>query len=248
MRFIDSHVHLSEYGDQTAWAAFARSSETALLSSGVNQSTSLATLDLARQGNRGPVVKAFVGVHPSETGDGSDLSWFAEALKDATGAGELGLDPKYPGLSTKGGQKTLFTRQLEEVERSGKPVQVHSRGAEKLCLETLGSYRLDAVLMHWFEGEAELGEVQNRGYYVSFGPALLYSKRLQRMAARLDPGRALVESDGPVTFRALGGAGGPQLVPSVVFKLAELWGTSFADAQAITLNSGLSYLGTSGKT
>lgn len=205
----------------------------------------MATLEIAM---REPVlVKAFLGVHPSEAEAGDDLGWFEGALHEATGAGELGLDPKYSEVSPKSSQMTAFVRQLEAVEKARKPVQVHSRGAERECLEVLSSYDVKSVLMHWFQGEAEQREADDRGYFVSFGPALLHSKRLQRMAISLNPAFVLAESDGPVTFVSLGGAGGPSLIPTVVFALAELWKQTFSEVEERLLWNGLSYLGISGK-
>lgn len=206
----------------------------------------MATLEIA--GCEPNSVRAFVGVHPSEAEVGDDLEWFEEALFEATGAGELGLDPRYSEASPKSLQMTTLVRQLEVVEKAEKPVQVHSRGAEKECFEVLSSYSVRPVLLHWFQGEAELREADDRGYFVSFGPALLHSKRLERMASSLDPARVLTESDGPVTFRPLGGAGGPSLIPTVVFKLAELWKLTFSEAEGRLLQNGLGYLGVSGKT
>ena len=246
MRLIDSHLHLCEYREHFPCLNLARSSETLLLSSAVDRASSMATLEIAR---REPgLVKAFLGVHPSEAEAGADLGWFEEALHEATGAGELGLDPKYSEISPKSPQMITFVRQLEAVEKAGKPVQVHSRGAEKECLEVLSTYDVRPVLLHWFQGEAEQKEANDRGYFVSFGPALLHSKRLQRMASDLDPSRVLAESDGPVTFSPLGGAGGPSLIPTVVFALAELWKQTFLEAEAHLLRNGLGYLGISGKT
>ncbi len=246
MRFIDSHVHLCEYGNHLSSLGLARYSETLLLSAGIDKATSLTTLEIAKSEPK--LVKAFVGTHPSEAQAGTDLEWFVSALREAAGAGEIGLDPKYSEVAPDSPQMSLFTGQLVAVERAGKPVQVHSRGAEKTCLETLTSYRVGPVLMHWFQGEAELREVGDRGYFTSFGPALLHSKRLQRMASRLGPDRVLTESDGPVTFGPLDGAGGPSLIPTVVFKLAELWKMTFSEAEERLLRNGLSYLGSSGKT
>jgi len=246
VRFIDSHVHLCEYPDHIPSLNLARSLEMMLLSSGVNQVSSMRTLEIAR--DEPSLVRAFLGVHPSKAERGDSLEWFEVALREATGAGELGLDPKYSEISPKSPQMTTFTRQLEAVERAGKPVQVHSRGAEKQCLEALSSYGVERVLLHWFQGEADLKEAEDRGYFVSFGPALLHSKRLQRMASSLDPAFVLAESDGPVAFTSLGEAGGPSIVPTVVFKLAELWKMSFSEAEERLLRSGLGYLDISGKT
>ncbi|MGD0395346.1 MAG: TatD family hydrolase [Nitrososphaerales archaeon] len=246
MRFIDSHLHLCEYGCHLPSLNLARVSGTMLLSSAIDRASSMATLEIARSEHG--LVKAFLGVHPSEAEAGDDLGWFEGALHEATGAGELGLDPKYSEVSPKSPQMTAFVRQLEAVEKAGKPVQVHSRGAEKECLEVLSTYDVKPVLLHWFQGEAEQKEANDRGYFVSFGPAFLHSKRLQRMASSVDPALVLTESDGPVTFAPLGGAGGPSLIPTVVFALAELWRQTFQDAEERLLRNGLSYLDVSGKT
>jgi len=219
--------------------------ETLLLSAGVDRGTSVSTLSAARAhpGN----LKAFVGVHPSEAAKESEFSWLESAVNRATGVGEIGLDPRYSPVGPRTPQMKAFETQLGAAEKAAKPVQVHSRGAEKGCLDVLPGYRISSVLMHWFQGEEYLGEVQGRGYFVSFGPALLYSKKLQRMASSLVRSRALTESDGPVPYEPLGGAHGPSLIPSVVFKLAELWHVSFEEASEFMVRNGLEYLGKSGK-
>jgi TatD DNase family protein len=84
--------------------------------------------------------------------------------------------------------------------------------------------------MHWFEGEDSVARVLSGERFVSFGPAILYSKKLLRIAKRCPPEVVLAESDGPVAFAALGGAEGPGLIPSVAFKLAEAWGKSLDEA------------------
>ena len=96
-----------------------------------------------------------------------------------------------------------------------------------MCLDVLEGYTLGASLMHWFEGEDCVSRVIARERFVSFGPAILYSKKLQKIADRCPPEFVLAESDGPVAFAALGGAEGPGLIPSVAFKLGEVWGKSF---------------------
>jgi TatD DNase family protein len=217
-----------------------------LLTSGIDKATSLESIDIAKNGR--DLVKPFVGTHPSEARESANYDWFEGALREATGAGEIGLDPRYSEVTAGSTQRAVFVRQLEVAESLGKPIQVHSRGAEKQCLEILTSCRLDRVLMHWFESEADLKEVGDKGYFVSFGPALVNSKKLRRMASSLGTGHILTESDGPVTFRPLGGAGGPSLIPTVVFALAELWRVTFPEAEERVMRNGLSYLKMSGKT
>jgi TatD DNase family protein len=122
-----------------------------------------------------------------------------------------------------------FLDQLAIAEKLGKPLEVHSRGSEKACVAALTTFRLRSVLMHWFEGEDSLREVASRGYLVSVGPAILYSKKIRRIAASVPGDSVLTESDGPVAYNALGGRSGPSLIPSVLFGLAETRGVSFEE-------------------
>ncbi len=186
-------------------------------------------------------LRAFVGVHPSEAEREPDVGWLEAEVRRATGVGEIGLDPKY-NAADRSAQVGLFRKQLAVAEKAKKPVQVHTRGAERESLDILSSFRLKAVLLHWFQGEELLGEANDSGSYVSFGPALLVSKKLQRMAASWDTTRLLVESDGPVSFSALGGASGPWLIPSVVFKLAEVLGRPNEDTARIVRDNTLAFL------
>ncbi len=239
MRFADSHLHLD---GRTASQAVPLAVETGtlLLTCGVNRESSERGLDL--QAAHPDVVKAFVGVHPSEAEKAGDTKWLKEALSVAKGLGEVGLDPKYSPVASGGAQARVFLSQLEAAEAMRRPVQVHSRGAERECLDALKSHRLGGVLMHWFQDGERLREVTEEGYFVSFGPSLIYSKRLQRLASRCDRTLTLTETDSPVPFGPLGGSNGPSLIPSVVFKLAELWRTPFEDARAAVAENAARYL------
>ena len=244
MRFVDSHLHLQE-NDSAVVVPNAEGTDTLLLSCGVDRRTSGFAVRLAKAA---PIrVRAFIGVHPSEAEKDPDPEWVGDLLKEATGLGEVGLDPTYPGFETDGAQARAFRSQLEAAERSAKPLQIHSRGAESKVLETIAGFGVKTVLMHWFQSETVLPAVIEAGYFVSFGPAILYSKRLQRMAIRSGPGQVLTETDSPVHYSPLGGVRGPSLVPSVVFKLAELWGESFEEARETIRGSAIRFLGGSEK-
>jgi len=243
VRFVDSHLHMEGDGAREA-LALAQASGILLLSCGVDRKSSSACLRLASANQS---VMAFVGVHPSEVSKERSTAWVRRALETATGVGEVGLDPKYSPVGQKSAQLKAFTSQLAEAARAGKPVQVHSRGAEEECLDALASAGLKRVLMHWFQAEESLPRVLDSGYFVSFGPSFIYSKRLQRMAARCDPSQVLPETDFPVGFGPLGGARGPLLVPSVVFRLSEVWGMPFEEARMTTCRNVMRFVGSSEK-
>ena len=244
MRFVDSHLHLYE-AEASDQVALAKATQTLLVVCSEDRQTSTAALSQAEAYPE--TVKAFVGVHPSEALKVTSLSWLKQDSRRASGIGEIGLDPKYSDKGPGSAQMKAFLAQLQTVQAARKPVQVHSRDAERECLDALRGFTLGNVLMHWFQGEALLQEVVERGYFVSFGPSLLYSKKLQRMAQRPPRNQVLTETDSPVPFGPLGGVHGPSLVPSVVFKLSELWGQGFDDTRATLTGNAIRFLGLSEK-
>jgi TatD DNase family protein len=217
----------------------SEANQTLLVTCGVDRKTSQEALELAEK-YPGQVM-AFVGIHPSEAKK-EGTRWLHIALAKATGLGEVGLDPTYSSVGPRGTQMKVILDELELAQNLRKPVQIHSREAETAALDVLGGFELPRVLMHWLESEQALPHALERGYFVSYGPALLYSKRLQRMAARTPPTQVLTETDSPVPYRPLG-AKGPSLVPSVVFRLAGLWGVRFDEAREVLLANALRFLG-----
>src|SRR5690606_27396703 len=74
-------------------------------------------------------------------------------------------------------QQTLFRKQIELAQEVQLPIVVHSRGAEKECLEVLKDYMLKKikVLFHSFTGGVEIAkEIYKRGYFISFNGILTY--------------------------------------------------------------------------
>jgi len=244
VRFVDSHLHLNDTEAGTL-VALSEATQTLLVTCSEDQKTSSAAL---RQAEAYPeTVRAFVGVHPSEALKTTSLTWLEHDSRRASGIGEIGLDPKYSDKGPGSAQMNAFVAQLEIAQAARKPIQVHSREAERECLDALGGFTLGTILMHWYQGEGLLQEVTEKGYYTSFGPSLLYSKKLQRMALRTSHDRVLTETDSPVPFGPLGGVHGPTLLPSVVFKLSELWGQRFEETRAVLIDNALGFLGASEK-
>ena len=93
MRFIDSHLHLSDSPDPAGLLAYARESDSVYFAVSTSRSNSIITLKYAEENS--DRVKAFVGVHPSEAEREGDEGWLAGALEAAAGVGEIGLDPSY---------------------------------------------------------------------------------------------------------------------------------------------------------
>ncbi len=233
MGLIDAHLHLSATNGAEEVVAMSRALGMRLFSTSTDLMESISNLEL-RDANP-ETVSCFAGVHPSKVSTTPFTEELIPLIERADGVGEVGLDPKYSEIEAGSAQYRSFFAQLEACERKGKPVQVHSRGAERQVLDALASFRVKSVLLHWFEGEDFLSEASSRRYFISLGPALLYSRRLKRIAQRYPHEVVLTESDSPVAYKPLGeSARGPALIASVVFALAELWGSDYGETESRT--------------
>jgi TatD DNase family protein len=153
------------------------------------------------------LVFAAVGVHPWNVQTISDEE--VEAVvklaeenrnnKALVAIGEVGLDSKYIQVWER--QLKVFDTMLRLAERLDLPVCVHSRGAVEQVVDLLPSYRVKRVLLHWFSGSLSvLDRAVDRGYYVSEGPAVVYSSVIRDIVRRVPLTNLLTETDGPTRY------------------------------------------------
>jgi TatD DNase family protein len=90
---------------------------------------------------------------------------------------------------------------LNLAEDTKKPVSIHSRKAMDDVLETMRSFSIEGVLLHWFTGNVkQLEKSMDMGFYVSFGPSLIYCNDKKKLLKSTDRDKILVETDGPVRY------------------------------------------------
>jgi len=233
---VDAHAHLNE-NSLSNFVDFMVQSALGLqvISNSVDFESSVRNIDLSkRNGNIIP----FVGIHPeifSGIGESSIATESVDSMVESLmtvvpsccGIGEIGLDPKYAHDSE---QEYLFKLLLGISEKTGLPVSIHNRDSVSRVLDFLSTFNLKGgVLLHWFAGsEKELAQIQDRGTYVSFGPSLLFSKRIERIFEKSELDLILSETDSPTSFSSINeGRGTPILVPSVVFKMSLIKNVGF---------------------
>ncbi len=127
-----------------------------------------------------------------------------------------------------------------------KPVSIHSRKTLDEIYEILPSYSLKGVLIHWFDGnKKQLKQSMDNGFFVSFGPVMVYSKDKQVLLSKSNTEKILVETDGPVRFSKCFGFKPTQIsfIPSVVFCAAKILRQSYDDFSEILEKNSSSYLG-----
>jgi TatD DNase family protein len=231
---VDAHLHLADpaYSGRVEIVLedAVRNGVNKLLSNAVDYDTSIRTIELAKQ-HEGTVLAA-IGLHPSTVVNNpkEDLDKFETLLSSSrpyvNAIGEIGLDGKYTEdeLKTKS-QKEVLRFFLGVAEKNRLPAVIHSRLATEQVFDELSRFSPPSVLLHWYDGPVEqLKLVQENGYLISVGPAVMYSKRITEIARLASLTVILSETDGPVPYH--GPFEGKQTQPShvvnVVRKLAEI--------------------------
>lgn len=205
MYIMDSHVHLSDYEYQYYIKNIINNMEFMDLyacSVSVNLESSIRNLNLFKDID---IIKVFVGIHPQFSNQNQIYNIkdiLSENSKHISGIGEIGLDPKYFNLyNTPSLQKKTFIYQLQLAEKYDKPISIHSRKTVDEILSILQSYNIKKILFHWFEGNnTQLKKVMDKGYYISIGPSLLYSRDKKKLLKEAERDFILVETDGPLKY------------------------------------------------
>ena len=200
----DSHIHLSDQEYKSDILHIINAIEILKLKAccvSMDHQTSVDTLNLSKKSQN---ILPFIGVHP-EMAQKDALSVFEmieQKNKEISGVGEIGLDRKYIASEEEWDvQKKVFSNQLALAEKFKKPVSIHSRKTLGDILEIISSFNLTGVLLHWFDGnKRQLKHVMDLGFFVSYGPVLLYANDKQVLLSQTNTDQVLVETDGPVKF------------------------------------------------
>lgn len=234
MKFVDSHIHLSdeEYSEciDEIIAEAKNANVVALVSNSVNLETSMKSLKLAE--NYPGMVYAALGIHPWSV-ESLTENEFQQTLELISGQrdnksliaiGEVGLDGKL--TKTWDRQLAIFDEMLRLAEKFDLPVIIHSRASTAQIVELLPSYKVKKVLLHWFSNPiSALAKVVENGYYITEGPPAVFSNGIREVVRRIPLTNLLTETDGPVRFTNSpfnGKRTTPAFIPTVVKAVAEI--------------------------
>ena len=219
----DAHIHLSdtEYEhDIPLILNHMKKLRVKACCVSMDHTSSKKTLEL---GKKSDFILPFIGMHPEKAQDDSEsiFKLIDENNEKISGIGEIGLDRTYTNSDKEFvKQEQVFRTQLSYAEKFRKPVSIHSRKALTEIFEILPSYNIPTTLLHWFDGnKKQLQKAMDLDYYVSFGPAMVYSKDKQVLLSKANKDKILVETDGPVRFSRCFENKTAQIdfIPSVVF-------------------------------
>ena len=233
MRFIDAHIHLADHNYEQNIREIIeeakRANVLALIANSTNLESSYRSLDLAEEYPE--FVFAALGIHPWNTkkledNEVHDITNLILNNQRLVAIGEIGLDASYSGT----GEPTkiqidVFQKMLKLAEKTALPAIIHSRGATKQIVNMLPSYNIKKILLHWFsQPHSLIPKIIDRGYFISEGPTVVYSKGIQEIVKKMPLINLLTETDGPVSFRGPfnNKLTSPSFIPTVVETIAQL--------------------------
>ncbi|MBI2764990.1 MAG: TatD family hydrolase [Chloroflexi bacterium] len=263
MILFDSHCHLTDEAfedDAPETVARAQAAGVAGIAlCGYDERSNASVLRLA-EGHQG--VFPTVGYHPHEAGTVTagmlDELRVQAALPQVLAVGEIGLD-SYRGHSAPEDQRRVLDAQLDLALAVGKPVLVHSRGAEDAILHQLEPFarsmqrawpgRVPGV-MHCFGGTLEQARrYTGLGFLVSLSCAVTYPANhdTRAIAAGLPLESLLIETDSPYLppQGKRGQRNEPALVESAARALAAARGISPDEAALATTRNACRLFGVS---
>jgi TatD DNase family protein len=185
------------------------------------------------------LILPFVGIHPSKAHEKLEplIELINKNSGEISGIGEIGLDPTYVSSEFEAKrQEKLFRNQLSLAEKLHKPISIHSRKSLDKIYEIIPSYSIRGMLLHWFDGSKnQLKQAMDMGFFVSYGPLLVYAKDKQLLLSKTQIDRILVETDGPVKFSRCFGLKTAQIsfIPSIIFCASKVLRKSYDEFASI---------------
>ena len=247
--YFDSHIHLSDPAYASDMGFISKQMRHLSMKAccvSTNYENSLQTLELYKTND---LVLPFIGIHPEFAND--DLENMANMIEEnnhvISGIGEIGLDPTYErNDEDKTRQNHVFETLLELAEKFNKPISIHSRKSLDDVIQTMTSYNTKHALLHWFDGnKKQLRKVLDMGFFVSYGPVMIYANDKQTLLSKTDESQILVETDGPVRFSRCFEMKSGQIsfIPSIIFCASKILNKSFDEMASLLEKNSKSFLG-----
>ncbi|XP_041831690.1 LOW QUALITY PROTEIN: putative deoxyribonuclease tatdn3 [Melanotaenia boesemani] len=113
--------------------------------------------------------------------------------------GEIGLDfTPWCALTQRDRDNQVFVKQLDIAKELDLPVNIHSRSAAGVTIETMKEHGISRALLHNFAGKLRVGlEGVKAGFFFSFPPAVCRNQQRQKLIKLLPLEHICLETDSP---------------------------------------------------
>ena len=234
---FDVHAHLNyESFDKDRDGVIKRAEKAgvvAIVENGTDVKSNRKVLELAKKYK---LIKPALGIYPSDALKMSDEQIDKElefiSKQKIVAIGEVGLD--FYKVPEHDRQEKIFIKFINLAKRMDLPLIVHSRGAEDRTFELLQQEGAKRVVMHCFSGNQELAEkVEKAGYFFSIPPAIMNSKKFQKLAKNISVSRIFTETDSPFLSHVPGERNEPKNVEVTLKKISEIKKLEFSEVKKI---------------
>jgi TatD DNase family protein len=223
---VDAHAHVDQYTEQLA-EALKQIAEHQILTLSVSMDMETYAKATAIAQSCAYLVPTF-GIHPWEAHRYCGrLDEIESHLKTTPIVGEAGLDFHWVKAEDRYlCQVAVFEYQCALAHRLSKPMNLHTKGAEREVLEAIKRFDIVKPIVHWYSGPLDLVDSYlQAGSYFTIGVEVLTSARIQEMAKIIPEDRLLLETDNPGGYQWLTKqVGMPDLLLEVLMKVSTLRG------------------------
>jgi len=201
--FIDVHCHLEFYSEDKIREIISNAKKInvkKIITNGVSPSTNRTSLELSKEYSE---VFSALGIYPIEAISMSkeqiekEIKFIKENKNKIMAIGEVGLDLHEDSENLEK-QKEVFRKFIELSIEIKKPLIIHSRKAEKECIEILEEYPKAKAVMHCFSGNKNLIKAASgKGYFFSIPAIVRYSEHFQNLVKMVPAEQLFCETDSP---------------------------------------------------
>lgn len=204
MRFFDAHTHIDmKHFENDFERVIGRAKKAGLIgmvTSSIGPGSFRRTLGIVKKHSgyiyHSAGCQASTVTHDLAT---EIISLTRKYAENIVAVGEVGLDYHWVRDTAKRkNQEPIFLRFIELANELNLPLVVHSRKAEAEATEILEKHAAQGVLMHCFDGSADVAQrVADNGWHITL-PANFSRYKTRVSAARIIPlEQILLETDGP---------------------------------------------------
>ncbi len=199
--FIDIHSHIDMCRHVDAIIANAKKHNVKIVTYGVNPSSNRKILELK---SKFPEIKIALGIYPidalklSKNEIDSEIEFIKKNKNKIIAIGEVGIDLKHAVMETLEKQKEALKKFILLAEELDIPVVIHSRKAEKECVELLEKLNYNKIIMHCFSGNMKLADRIIKNKWFLTAPAIIkHSEHFQKIAELFPIENLFCETDSP---------------------------------------------------
>ena len=199
--FIDIHSHIDICKDIDTFIKNAKKKNVKILTAGTSPKSNREILKLKI---KYPEIKICLGIYPidalkiSEKEIDSEIEFIKKNKEKISAIGEVGIDLKHAKEDSLETQKENLKKFVNLARELNIPVVIHSRKAEKECIELLEKLNYNKIIMHCFSGNMNLvDKIIKNNWNLSIPANVKHSEHFQKIVEVTPIENLFCETDSP---------------------------------------------------